>query len=171
MSDYDNNSIRSLNDNDRGYMAQLEDDNLSVVTDDLSTKTVEKKPRKMGRRGWVYDDIKMMDSGYHRIVRSHDGIKTKTEVYSTSFIPGTMIRDAITGHKHPQFRVGSWNEDLFFKVKDTSGYVGTDTYCLYYDSPEQYERHFKVNISVEAKKKWTNKFVMAQARLESEQQE
>ena len=125
----------------------------------------------MGRRGWVYDDIKMMDSGYHRIVRSHDGIKTKTEVYSTSFIPGTMIRDAITGHKHPQFRVGSWNEDLFFKVKDTSGYVGTDTYCLYYDSPEQYERHFKVNISVEAKKKWTNKFVMAQARLESEQQE
>jgi hypothetical protein len=170
MSDYDNNSIRSLNDNDRGYMAQLEDDNLSVVTDDLSTKTVEKNPRKMGRRGWVYDDIKMMDSGYHRIVRSHDGIKTKTEVYSTSYIPGTWIRDAITGHKHPQFRVGSWNEDLFFKVKDTSGYVGTDTYCLYYDSPEQYERHFKVNISVEAKKKWTNKFVMAQARLESEQE-
>lgn len=169
MSDYDNNSIRSLNDDDRGYMAQLEDDNLSVVTDDLSTKSVEKKPRKMGRRGWVYDDIKMLDSGYHRIIRTHDGIKTKTEVYSTSYIPGTMIRDAITGHKQPQFRVGSWNEDLFFKVKDTSGYVGKETYCLYYDSPEQYERHFKVNLSMEAKRKWTNKFVMAQARLESEQ--
>ena len=103
MSDYDNNSVRSLNDNDRGYMAQLDDDNFSVVTDDLSNKSVEKKVFKMGRNGWKYDDIKMLDSGYHRIVRSHDGIKTKTEVYSTSFIPGTWIRDAITGHKHQNF--------------------------------------------------------------------
>ena len=169
MSDYDNNSVRSLNDNDRGYMAQLDDDNFSVVTDDLSNKSVEKKVFKMGRNGWKYDDIKMLDSGYHRIVRSHDGIKTKTEVYSTSFIPGTWIRDAITGHKHQNFRVGSWHEDLFFKVKDTSGYVGNGTYNLYYDSPEQYERQLKTNISVDVKKKWTDKFVLAQARLESEQ--
>ena len=47
MSDYDNNSVRSLNDNDRGYMAQLDDDNFSVVTDDLSNKSVEKKVFKM----------------------------------------------------------------------------------------------------------------------------
>ena len=169
MSDYDNNSVRSLNDNDRGYMAQFDDDNLSVVTDDLSTKSAEKKVFKMGRNGWKYDDIKMLDSGYHRIVRSHDGIKTKMEVYSTSFIPGTWIRDAITGHKYPNYRVGSWHEDLFFKVKDTSGYVGKETYCLYYDSPEQYERQFKANVSVAIKNKWTDKFVMAQTRLESEQ--
>ena len=166
MSDYDNNSVRSLNDNDRGYMVQFDDDNLSVVTDDLSTKSAEKKVFKMGRNGWKYDDIKMLDSGYHRIVRSHDGIKTKMEVYSTSFIPGTWIRDAITGHKYPNYRVGSWHEDLFFKVKDTSGYVGKETYCLYYDSPEQYERHMKGTVSDTVKRTWTEKFASAQARLE-----
>ena len=144
MSDYDNHSIRSLNDDDREYMVQIEEDTYSVVTDDLSTKSVEQKVvPKMGRNGWKYDEIKMLDPGYHRIVRAHDGIKTKTEVYSTSFIPGTMIRDAITGHKHPTYRVGSWCEDLFFKVKDTRCYVGNQSFCLYYDSPEQYERHFK----------------------------
>jgi hypothetical protein len=170
MSDYDNHSIRSLNDDDREYMVQIEEDTYSVVTDDLSTKSVEQKVvPKMGRNGWKYDEIKMLDPGYHRIVRAHDGIKTKTEVYSTSFIPGTMIRDAITGHKHPTYRVGSWCEDLFFKVKDTSGYVGNQSFCLYYDSPEQYERHFKANVSVETKKKWTDKFVLARAKLEAEQ--
>lgn len=168
MSDYDNKSINTLNDDERGYMLPTDDDNLSVVTDDSSKKSVEKKPRKMGRYGWIYDDIKMLDDGYHRIIRIHDGVKTKTEAYSTSIMPGTMIRDAITGHKHQNYRVGSWHEDLFFKVNDTSGYVGNGTYTLYYDSPEQFERHFKTNCSVATKKRWTDKFVLAQARLESE---
>ena len=169
MSDYDNNSIHSLNDDDRGYMLQTEDDNFSVVTDDLSNKSVEKKVFRMGRNGWKYDDIKMLDPGYHRIVRAHVGIKTKTELYSTSIIPGTKIRDAITGHKNHNLYVGCWHEDLFFKVKDTSGYIGKETYSLFYDSPEQYERHFKTNNSVTTKKRWTDKFVLAQARLESGQ--
>jgi len=149
-------------------MLQNADDDLSVVTDDLSVKSAEKKVGRMTRQGWKYDEIKMLDSGYHRIVRSHDGIKTKTEVYSTSFIPGTMIRDAITGNKYPNYFVGSLNEELFFKVKDTSGYVGSGSFCLYYDSPEQYERHMKSTISVNVKKAWTDRFVLARARLESE---
>jgi len=169
MSDYDNNSTQSLHDNDNAYMRQLDDDNLSVVTDDLSTKTPDKQVGRMTRKGWKYDEIKMLDSGYHRIVKSYAGIKTKTEVYSTSFIPGTMIRDAITGHKYGNYFVGSLNEELFFKVKDTSGYVGSGSFCLYYDSPEQYERHMKSTVSVNVKKAWTDKFVLARERLESEQ--
>lgn len=168
MSDYDNNSIISLNDDDRAYMLQHDDDNMSVVTDDLSVKTVEKNVGRMTRKGWKYDEIKMLDSGYHRIVRTHNGIKTKTEVYSTSFIPGTMIRDAITGNKYTNYFVGSLDEELFFKVKDTSGYVGNGSFCLYYDSPEQYERHMKSTISVNVKKAWTDRFVLARARLELE---
>lgn len=169
MSDYDNNSTQSIHDDDRAYMRQLDDDNLSVVTDDLSTKTPDKQVGRMTRKGWKYDEIKMLDSGYHRIVKSYSGIKTKTEVYSTSFIPGTMIRDAITGHKYGNYFVGSLNEELFFKVKDTSGYVGSGSFCLYYDSPEQYERHMKSTVSVNVKKAWTDKFVLARERLESEQ--
>ena len=163
MSDYDEHSLNSLNDEPL-YVPP--DDNYSIISD--STCASENHAFTNGGNKNSY--TKPHDSGHHKVVNKEGKNKTKIDAYSTSFIPGTMIRDAITGHKHPQFRVGSWNEDLFFKVKDTSGYVGTDTYCLYYDSPEQYERHFKVNILVEAKKKWTNKFVMAQARLESEQE-
>lgn len=166
MSDYDNNSTRSLHDDDNAYMRQLDNDNCSVVTDDLSEKVPEKQVGRMTRKGWKYDEVKMLDPGYHRIVRAHDGIKTKTEVYSTSFIPGTMIRDAITGHKYTNYFVGSLNEELFFKVKDTSGYVGSGSFCLYYDSPEQYERHMKTTVSVKEKKAWTDRFVLARARLE-----
>jgi hypothetical protein len=165
MSDYDNHSTRSLNDDDRAYMLQNEDDNLSVVTDDLSEKVPEKQVGRMTRKGWKYDEVKMLDPGYHRIVRAHGGVKTKTEVYSTSFIPGTMIRDAITGNKYSNYFVGSLDEELFFKVKDTSGYVGNGSFCLYYDSPEQYERHMKSTISVDVKKAWTDRFVLARARL------
>jgi len=166
MSDCDNHSLRSLNDDDRAYMLSNDDDNYSVVTDDLSEKSVEKKPVKRGRNNWLYDDVKSSDPGYHRIVKAHDGIKTKTEVYSTPFTPSTMIRDAITGYKHHEYRVGSWHEDLFFKVIETSGNVGKGLFCLYYDSPEQYERHMKGTVSDTVKRTWTEKFASAQARLE-----
>jgi hypothetical protein len=77
-----------------------------------------------------------------------------------------MIRDAITGYKHHEYRVGSWHEDLFFKVIETSGNVGKGLFCLYYDSPEQYERHMKGTVSDTVKRTWTEKFASAQARLE-----
>ena len=87
---------------------------------------------------------------------------TCAQFSETSQIPACHLIDVVT-------KIWSWHEDLFFKVKDTSGYVGNGTYNLYYDSPEQYERQLKTNTSVDVKKKWTDKFVLAQARLESEQ--
>lgn len=169
MSHYDNISIHSLNEDEAHYMSQNNDDSYSVITDSTSEKSLHNKPVKRGRNSSLYDDIKAMDPGYHKIIRREAGIKFKTEVYSTSFIPGSMIRDAITGHRYSRYRVGSWNEDLFFKIKEVSGNIGYKSNILFYDSPEQFERHMKVNVSIETKKNWTDKFARAQSRVNAEE--
>jgi hypothetical protein len=166
MSEYDNHSIQSLNDDQRNYMADTMD-NYSIVTDSSDEESFEQIPTKKRRNKRMSnsDETKVKDTGYHKVTRRQDGMKIKTEVYSTSFVPGTMIRDAITGIRYSQYRIGSWHEDLFFKVKDTCGYIGDGTYLLFYESPEQCERHMKVKISTNVKKTWTDKFVKAKSMV------
>ena len=163
MSDYDNNSLHSHND----QMPIPDYDNYSIASDSTSGNSFEKNPIKRSRRNAGIDNTKSNDTGYHKVIKRQSGMKLKIEIYSTSFIPGTMIRDAITGHRHYQYRVGSWHEDLFFKVKEVTGQVGKEAYTLFYDSPEQFERHMNTTISIEDKKKWTDKFAIAQSMLET----
>jgi hypothetical protein len=176
MSVSDVNSVRSLNESERNYMRPDDGDHFSVVTDttvneSMNEQLLQQKHRhKRSRNSDMYDSIKAMDSDYHKIVRRDGDVKIKTEVYSTSIMPGTFIRDAITGYKQQNCRVGSWKEDLFFKVHEASGHIGTQTYVLFYDSPEQFERHMKTNVSTDSKRIWTDKFARARDRLEKEQQ-
>lgn len=163
MSEYDNHSTHSVTPN---YM---NDDNYSIITDTTIEESIQPIPKKNKRRtNKLYDEIKAMDPGYHKIVRRENGVKLKTEVYSTSFIPGTMIRDAITGHKYNRYRVGSSDESLFFKAKDVSGTTNNQPNILFYESPEQFERHMKVNISTDIKKSWTDNFAKAKAMVNAE---
>ena len=162
------NSIRSLNDSERNYMLPDDGDNYSVITDTTDEISVQRPVPRKGRNNQAYENLKMSDSDYHKIIRREGDVKIKTEVYSTAITPGTLIRDAITGHKQANFHVGTWKEDLFFKVHETSGYIGNGAYILFYDSPEQYERHMKANISSSIKRKWTDKFARARDRLEQE---
>ncbi len=151
------------------------DDNFSHVTDDTESvfSEVKVKPQRKRKINKLYEEIKSHDPNYHKIshlekINPNDKTKTKTktEFYSTSFIPGSYIRDAMTGSR-THYRVGSWHEDLFFKVRDASLINLSEPVSLYYDSPEQYERHFHVNVSTESKTVWTNKFAQARARLEA----
>ena len=168
------NSVRSLNESERNYMRPDDGDHYSVITDTTINESMndQQQPRrhKRSRHSDMYGNIKAMDSDYHKIVRTEGDVKVKTDVYSTSITPGTMIRDAITGYKQQTCRVGSWKEDLFFKVHEASGYIGKQSYVLFYDSPEQFERHMKVTISTNIKRIWTDKFARARDRLEKEQQ-
>jgi hypothetical protein len=78
---------------------------------------------------------------------------------------GTRIRNAVTGSYY-DFIVGSSNEDLFFKVIDSSGRnERKDPLMLYYDSPEQYENHHFTSVSPEVKQKWHARSLQAQKRL------
>jgi hypothetical protein len=55
---------------------------------------------------------------------------------------GTTIRNAMTGQKYYGHRVGSRNEDLYFKAMHCTGeFGGRSPVVLFYDSAEQYERH------------------------------
>jgi hypothetical protein len=67
---------------------------------------------------------------------------------------GTRIINAVTGNKY-NIKVGSAEENLFFKVTDSTGFNGrNEPLMLYYDSPEQYENHYFTNVSQDAKKQW-----------------
>jgi hypothetical protein len=55
---------------------------------------------------------------------------------------GTTIRNAMTGQKYYGHKVGSRNEDLYFKALHCTGEFGRrDPVVLFYESPEQFERH------------------------------
>jgi hypothetical protein len=53
--------------------------------------------------------------------------------------------------------VGSVNEHLFFKVGLATGELGNNGGALFFDSPEQYERHMKTTVSQDIKQKWVQK--------------
>lgn len=124
--------------------------------DDTTISSYKKKQRKL------WNSLNSVDKDYRKAFRTIKGKKTEIGMYSTSSTPGTMIRDAIHGKKCAPFRVGSRDEDLFFKVKLSTGDISRNSDTFYFDSPEQYERHLMDTISQPIKEAWTNKFILAQ---------
>jgi hypothetical protein len=89
---------------------------------------------------------------------------SKIEFFATRYSPGNRIRHAISG-MHEKIQCGSAYEDLYFKVNHATGEFGNkDPLILFYDTPEQFERHWDTNVSSELKEKWNNKYVIAQKR-------
>ena len=97
--------------------------------------------------------------------------------YATSCVPGSCIRNAMTGYVYPFVRVGKRDELFLFKVSLCMGDYhptscfeekkrwgksaskidrddATQPLCLYYSDPEEYESHFSRTISIAFKKKW-----------------
>ena len=104
------------------------------------------------------------DKGYHRVRRQKKiGGKFYFEYYETSINTDTRIRNAVTGFRyrddHPKMRylVGSRQEDIFFKVVISNGENGNRSVFLFYDSPEQFERHQRVTLPQPIKEKWSAK--------------
>jgi hypothetical protein len=75
---------------------------------------------------------------------------------------GSLARNAITGLTY-NIKVGSKDEDLLFKVSlTTCRPKRRDPLTLYYDSPEQYEKHHIVCVSNAIKQKWLEKTLYMQ---------
>ena len=151
--DYDDD-VGSLGVDDDAMEMQYYNEQFGPDDARSETITVDSRKRKY-RKMW--DDAKAADKGYHKIKRKVNHKKVELEVYSSSTTPGRMIRDAITGQKYSQYRVGSINEYLFFKVHMGTGELGADAGHLFFDSPEQYERHMKTEVSQVIKEKWLRK--------------
>jgi hypothetical protein len=101
---------------------------------------------------------KILNRGYHTIkcsVLSKNKMFEMIEigVYSSGS-HGSQIRNAETGEYY-KYKVGTLDEDLFFKVSCSSGNnneVGPLT--LFYDSSTQYENHQYLFVDDDVIKKW-----------------
>jgi hypothetical protein len=108
------------------------------------------------------NNIKSFDSGYGYVYRNKLSGSSKVkharvDCY-TSGDSGMRIRNAETGQYY-KFKVGSKDEDLFFKIALASGELKTTngSNVLFYDSPEQYEKHLMTEVDQEMKDMWVAK--------------
>ena len=108
------------------------------------------------------NNIKSFDSGYGYVYRNKSSgsnkVKNARVDCYTSGDSGMSIRNAETGQYY-KFKVGSKDEDLFFKVSLATGELKTTngSNVLFYDSPEQYEKHLMDEIEQETKDNWVAK--------------
>jgi len=105
--------------------------------------------------------------------------RVRVDFFPTSTTPNMIIKNAMTGVYQGLddsfFRVGTLDEDLFFSVILATGELGKNPLTLFYDNPEQYERHFFTKVSQQSKEKWTEKrdtaMIHLKAKLRREESE
>jgi hypothetical protein len=97
----------------------------------------------------------------------------RIELFPTSSAPNKPIKNAMTGafqgNGNRFFRTGTKDEDLFFSVILATGELGQEPSTLFYDNPEQYERHFMSKLTEAHKNTWRNKNNDAIAQFKAEQ--
>jgi hypothetical protein len=111
-------------------------------------------------------EFKSLDKGYNKIYKGgvvlgrNGKYKKKMIEFYTSGDRGTRIRDAITGIYYND-KVGSFNEDKFFKVSLATGQCKSKngSHMLFYTTPQQYMAHFDAQLSPDMIQKWDQEFV------------
>ena len=140
-------------------------DELIETVDDLSLgdKMNKMKLTEIGRNADKnYEKYSILFNNTWRDGKFHKNITI--ENYGSGQ-QGSRIRNAVTGERYPHL-VGSKNEDLYFKVIDSTGRSGRrNPIILFYDTPEQYENHQLTKVSTEVKQNWLKKSLKAQQRL------
>lgn len=124
------------------------------------TTTLAKKHNK------DLQNAKTMDMGYNKfsVVQTKivDGRSIKKranlELYTSTLTPGSLIRSAVGGAYHSGYIVGKSDEYIFFKVGICTGECKGDSNTMFFDTPEQYEKLFDVELSPTVKKNWYERF-------------
>jgi hypothetical protein len=126
---------------------------------DISTGSLNKRYKKIQK--------KLVDKGFHKFIKESNDKLIKIGFYETNNTPGTLIRSAITGNRYEKFYVGSYIEDLFFKVCNTTIETGKrGPLIMFFNSPEEFEKHFRCVLSEDVKQKWRIKNKIAILRRE-----
>jgi len=89
-----------------------------------------------------------LNRGYHTIFRNN----LEIGVYGSG-CQESAIRNAETGEYY-KYKVGSFDEDLFYKVMICTGEFPSGPLTLFYNSPEHYERHQHTEVDNVHKKMW-----------------
>lgn len=84
------------------------------------------------------------------------------ECYGTSSNPGALIVNPFTGERISGMIVGSYLENLFFKVKICES--GSETVTLFYNSPNEYEKEHFAIVNDDIKSKWYETYNSAKKR-------
>jgi len=159
---YDPNIIDD-GDDDHSFVESQPADGIVQETYEINPKKNKRHNENRNRKTVV--ETKVSEEGYcciHSNKKTPTGSKIYIEYYHTKLTPGALIRNAMTGGYEYGNRVGSPNEDFFFKVTRAVGdFKNTDSHLLYYNSPEQYERHFMTILPVAVKDRWLEKNVRA----------
>ena len=155
MTYYDGSDFNNQIGYDQSEYITMDIDDYSInSTNAESVNSNIKKKRKM------MEDIKKSDKGYHSVKRNiilNDlKIKMKIEYYHTNYTPGTRIRNAITGQK-TNYLVGSRDEDLFFKAVIANGEDNSYPLILFYDGPNEFQKHQHCPLSDDIIEKWQSK--------------
>ena len=153
------------------YEEYLPDDaNDYFDVSDISIEETSSIDTELRDRRKMNELHKRMDKDYYSYKRktfSEDGMRMeKVEVYSSPLLSNGLIRNAVTGIRM-EHRVGSKYEDLYFRVMD----VHADNHTpindlprkLFYDNPEQCERHLQITISNDVKETWSQKNLRARS--------
>lgn len=120
-----------------------------------------------GRRNRKQDELlKTVDKGFAVISPKS---KNPIAYFHTDSNPGSTIRNAVTGQYETGFKFGSLNQDLFFKVGQASP-TNSVMHMLFYDSPEQYEKHFHTTLHADIKSKWSEKSTRRRAEISEQRQ-
>ena len=118
------------------------------------------------------NDTNLLVKGHHRIFRKVNNKTVPIYIYTTRYTPGSKIHNAVSGFSDKHIVVGkASDEDQFFKVSLSTGELGKDPYGthLYYDSPEQYEKHFYTTIQDKRiKDAWWKKYRLNQKMINKE---
>ena len=162
----DNNDNNSLGNNQEhllgeepyNYETFPDDDIQSISTESSANEEFSVINKKQKNKK---SNKKKDDRGYRKI----KGKEGKFEYFATSIIPGLYIRDPIYGRHMDNHRVGSTDEDLYFKVTYIANGVNEPDH-LYYDNPEQFESHMNCNIKAETKQIWADKYQIALRNME-----
>ena len=108
------------------------------------------------------NNLKKMDKGYQKVSRKLNKVWVDGKYYKNITIEfycsseNGYIRNAITGYRS-RVKVGSCEEDTYFKVKMASGECKKNSGVLFYDSPEQFEMLQFVILKLPINEQWYNK--------------
>jgi hypothetical protein len=109
--------------------------------------------------------VQNLNRGYHKltinILVNNKNKKVELGVYGSGS-HDSPIRNAETGEYY-KYKVGSMDEDLFFKFIIATGELSSGPLTLFYDSPEHCERHQEILLNNLTKRKWEAK---RQSRLD-----
>jgi len=136
-----------------------DDTNSTMSNTNSSTLNSDKYEEKR-----MIKEYKRLDQGYRKI-KKNALRKYTLEFYYTPTLSDTHIRNAISGER-TRWRVGrKLEESLFFSVILATGELSNGPYTLFYDSPEQYEKHQNLKISQRTKEQWYEKHLNARSIL------